>query len=488
MRGPFAFAFALSLFAVVGTEGVASAQKKPVVIEMFKGPNAPRVRAVVAKALTRSGMLVVSDKRLAAIEADLGLVRVAENYPAIARETKAVGFVAGIVTGGRRPKARIVVRNAEGKIIGGQGWQATGLGKLLLAVNGSAGPKIAGILSSGGGAAARPAVAAKQESTEDILAAADKKAAAAEEPAAEEEAPRKKRAKADEEEEPAAEGDEEKGDADAEVTAEADEEEAPSKRKAAPGTGLNIAFVLRMFSRNFAYNDNKRGLQQGYQAPEEKFNNLPVVPAPGIALEYFPTSFVGVYGSYNRAIIGSKDKPAAAGAEPSVYSTTAYSWMIGAKGRIGISSFQLEPSIGYGSHVFKVDNFGTDPTRIQVAPVDYRHIRAGGGIRMPFGTGNSFVAGGHYLHILSAGDILDDKKYFKGAALGGELFAGVTLPLSFLKGFDLTAGLDFRRITFAFTPNLNPPAVPGAPMGRIAGGAVDQYVGLNLGVGYNLGI
>jgi hypothetical protein len=30
--------------------------------------------------------------------------------------------------------------------------------------------------------------------------------------------------------------------------------------------------------------------------------------------------------------------------------------------------------------------------------------------------------------------------------------------------------------------------VPGAPMGRIAGGAVDQYVGLNLGVGYNLGI
>jgi hypothetical protein len=483
MRGPFAVAFALSLFALVGIEGVASAQKKAVVIEMFKGPNAPRVRAVVAKALTRSGLTVVSDKRLAAIEADLGLVRVAENYPAIARETKAIGFVAGIVTGGRRPKARVVVRNAEGKIIGGQGWQATGFGKLLLAVNGTAGPKIAGILSGGGGAA-RPAVAAapKAEPAEDILAAADRKAAAAEEaaPAAEEEAPRKKRGKADEEEEPAAEGDE-KGDAEAEVAAEADDEEVAPKRKAAAGTGLNIAFVLRMFSRNFAYNDNKRGLQQGYQAPEEKFNNLPIVPAPGLALEYFPATFIGGFASFNYAIIGSKDKPQA-GAQASTYTTKAYSWMIGAKGRVPISTIQLEPSIGYGSHVFKVDNFAKDPTRIQVAGVDYRHIRAGGGLRLPFGTGSSFTAGGYYLHILDAGEILDEQKYFKGAALGGELFAGVTLPLSFVKGVDLTAGLDFRRITFAFTPNLTPAS------GRIAGGAVDQYVGLNLGLGYNLGI
>jgi hypothetical protein len=500
MRGPFAVLALSSLFVLTGLEGVASAQRKPVVIEMFKGPNAPRVRAVVAKALMKSGLTVVTDKKLAAIEADLGLVKVSENYPAIARETKAVGFVAGIVTGGRRPKARVVVRNPEGKIIGAQGWQATGFGKLLLAVNGTAGPKIAGIISAGGGGGApaeKPAVAGKAAAEDDVLAAAEKpaKGAPAEEAAAEEEdpAPRKRKSKAGDEEK-SEEGEAAEGDADAEVAAEADEDEPKAKKKAVAGTGLNIAFVMRMFSRNFAYNDNKRGLQQGYQAPEERYNNLPLVPAPGIALEFFPGAlggYGGVFGSYNRAIIGSKDSPGA-GQEPSVYKTSAHSWLIGAKGRFPISTLHLEPSVGYGSHAFKVENFSSAPTRIQVAPVDYRHLRLGGGLRLPFGKDNSFVAGGHYLHILSAGTIINGKdcpvgqtqaadcRYFKGAALGGELFAGVDLPLSFVKGLNFTAGLDFRRITFAFTPNMTAE--------RVAGGAVDQYVGMNLGVGYNLNL
>ena len=54
----------------------------------------------------------------------------------------------------------------------------------------------------------------------------------------------------------------------------------------------------------------------------------------------------------------------------------------------------------------------------------------------------------------------------------------MTLPLGFAKGFDLRLGADFRRIAFAFTPKLNP------MNGRIAGGAVDQYIGVNVGVGY----
>ena len=94
-----------------------------------------------------------------------------------------------------------------------------------------------------------------------------------------------------------------------------------------------MAFVLRMFSRNFAYNESIKGGQQGYQAPEKRFNNLPLVPAPGIALEYFPTSMVGVFGAYNHGIAGSKDSGG------SVYKTTTYSWMVGAKGRIGVGSW-----------------------------------------------------------------------------------------------------------------------------------------------------
>ena len=87
---------------------------------------------------------------------------------------------------------------------------------------------------------------------------------------------------------------------------------------------------MRMFSRNFSYNQNVRGSQQGYQAPEQRYNNLPLVPAPGLAMEYFPTPYVGGSFSYNRAIAGSKD---AAG---SVYKTTAYDWSLGVKGRFDV--------------------------------------------------------------------------------------------------------------------------------------------------------
>ena len=482
MRGPLTVVLASILsFLLLGSasSGEAHAQKKNVVVEMMKGPMAPRLRIVVTKSLARGGFTVVPDKKLAAIEADLGLIKVSDSYSAVAREVKATAFLAGIMVGGRRPKARVVVRNADGKIIGAQGWQATSLPKLLAAVNATATPKLSGIINGGGGGRAPGPAAPKAESTEDLLASAEKSAAKkpaaaeaeaeAEAPAEEEEAaPRKRKGKAADEETEAGDAD-----ADAEV---AEEAEAPSKSKkaaAAPGTGLTVAFVLRMFSRNFAYNESIRGGQQGYQAPEKRFNNLPLVPAPGLALEYFPAKFAGVFGGFNYGIAGSKDQGG------SVYKTSVYSWLIGGKGRIGLGSMDIEPSIAYGSNVFKVEDFATGANGIQVAGVDYRHIRAGGGISLPVSFGR-FQAGGHYLHILSAGDILKPDKYFAGNAVGGEVFAGAIIPLSFMKNLDFRPSLDFRRIAFAFTPG-------GQTATRLAGGAVDQYIGLNLGIGYSLG-
>jgi hypothetical protein len=230
---------------------------------------------------------------------------------------------------------------------------------------------------------------------------------------------------------------------------------------------------MRMFSRNFAYNDNKVGGQQGYQAPETKFSNLPLVPAPGIALEFSPTEFLGLFGSYNRAIVGSKDGGG------SVYTTTASQFQLGAKAKLSLGSVGVEPLISYGDQVFKVEDLPTAQGRLQVAGVDYKTLGVGADARFALGDGGSVYVGGRYLRILSAGDILSDN-YFQGSAVGGDFGAGVILPLSFAKGFDFSAGLDVRRIAFAFTPDLTAK--------RIAGGAVDQYIGLNLGVAYNLGL
>jgi hypothetical protein len=470
MRGPFAVLLAATLFVGTVFSSEAYAQKKRVVVEMFnKGPGPSKVRLAVIRGLLKNGIEVVPDKKIAAVEADLGLIKVSDSRAAVARETKADAFVGGVVTAGRRPKARVVVRSAEGKTLGAASWQGRNIKQLIGMVNATAGAKLAPIVKSASGAGGGAAVARADAAESDPLGATTSRRAAKEdEPAPEAEG---KKSKADEE--APAEETPENPEADAEVAAEADEDE-PTPGKRARGQGLNVAFVLRMFSRSFSYSDSKRGGQQGYQAPEEKFNGMPIVPMPGLAIEYFPTAMVGAFGSYNRAIVGSKDS------EGSVYKTSAYSWLVGAKGRIPLSSFEIEPSVAYGSHVFKVSNFVDDPTRIQVAGVDYRHVRVGSDVRLPFSKGASFVAGAHYLYIMDAGDILNKEKFFDGNALGGEGSAGVVFPLSFYKGLEARVGADFRQVVFKFTPT--------TADARIAGGATDRYIGLNLGLGYNLGI
>ena len=445
-KGPL-FALAASLVALMASTEVASAQPR-VIIEQFNGPEAKRVRLGVIGGLRDAGLTVVKDKDVQVVEAELGLIKVSDSYAAVARELKIDGFIGGTVISGGR-KARVVVRGPNGRVLGHQIFSGPNVKVVAAKVNGNIGKVVGSILRSKGGGA--PAAAPAEEPV-----------AMAEEPMA---------AGDDEEATPADMGGDE---ADAELADEAElEEEEPGGAMAAQaGTGLNVAFVLRMFSRNFAYNQSVRGNQQEYQVPEEKFNNLPLVPAPGVALEYFATPWLAVNGAFNYAIAAAKDN------NDSVYKTKAFSWSVGAKGRLAVSSLFIEPELAYGSQVFEIENFADDPNRIRVAPVDYRHVRVGGGVRMPLSGGSSFAAGANYLHILSAGDILNEDEYFSGSALGGEVFVNYAMPLSFMDGLDLRLGADLRRIVFAFSPDTGDE--------RIAGGAVDQYIGLNIGLGYSL--
>jgi hypothetical protein len=459
-----------------GSSSPAWAQKTRVVIEPFKGPNADRVRLAVVRAALKQRLEVVAAKKVAMVEADLGLIRASDNYSAVARELKVNAFIGGTVMPGRRPRVRVVVRSADGGVVGQSNFAGINLARLIRNVSGGAGPKLAALAGSarnapmaagGRGRAEGPVFSPGTEATPPPPAVA-----AAEPPTerAAKEAPEPAEAS-----EPKVAEAEDDPDADVEAEAEAPPARGRSAKAGAPGsTGLNLAFVMRMFSRKFTYNQNFRGTQQGYQAPEERYNNLPLVPAPGLAVEYFAMPYAGGYLSYNRAIAGSKDNLG------SVYKTTAYDWSLGARGRFDVVGVQIEPTLGYVAKVFEIQNFGSDPTRIQVAPVSYRQVRLGTGVRLPLSSGAAISAGGAYLHTLGAGDILDPGKYFSGNALAGELFAGMTMPLGFAKGFDLRLGADFRRVAFAFAPNLGSM--------RIAGGAVDQYIGVSVGVGYNLDI
>ena len=53
------------------------------------------------------------DKKVAATEADLGLIQASDAYDAVAKQLKASAFVGGKVTSAKKPKATLTVRGAD---------------------------------------------------------------------------------------------------------------------------------------------------------------------------------------------------------------------------------------------------------------------------------------------------------------------------------------------------------------------------------------
>jgi hypothetical protein len=482
MRGPFA-AVVASIVVLGAAGGPAWAQKKKVVVEQFSGPGSDRFRQSVMTALAKSGVDVVSDKKVANVEADLGLIQVSDAYGPVAKELKVSAFVGGSVTGGKKPRAKLVVHGPDGGVMGDQVWSESNTNKLISAINSNVGSKLAALLGGGGGGdkAEEKAEKKAEKPAPEAVAAAEEPKPKKEAAADDDDGSSKKRKKKPLVEDAVKE--EEKPEAEVTASAKKEEpEEPPASASDAMPKGLEIAFVLRMFSRTFVYNQSIYGAQQGYQVPEASYKGLPLVPAPGVAAELFPTKTFGLGAQLNYAIAGSKDS------DSSVYKTTAYNWTLQAKMRIALSMMQVEPTLGYTGQVFKIENFSNDPDRIKVAGVDYRQVIFGAGVRVPFAGGSAFSAGLHGLYTMQAGELLDGTKYFYakkspllGKAAAGEGYAGVNFPLSFAKGMRGRVELDIRRIAFAFD-------VKAHVDDRVAGGAIDQYVGLNLGVGYHIGM
>jgi hypothetical protein len=110
-----------------------------------------------------------------------------------------------------------------------------------------------------------------------------------------------------------------------------------------------------------------------------------------------------------------------------------------------------------------------------VAGVNYEQVRVGGSVRVPLNDKAAIIGGANYLHLITMGQI--KKEYFPNATgRGGEGFAGVAFALSWMKGLEGRVTADLRRYVFTLNPKVGDT--------RVAGGATDQYIGLNLGVAY----
>lgn len=469
MKGAFLALIASTLLTISGVPEAWAGKK--VVVEQFSGPNADKFRQMVTGALGKiSDADMIPDKKVAAAEADLGLIQASDAYDAVAKQLKANAFVGGKVTSAKKPKATLTVRGADGAVVGEESWTAANVNKLMSDIGGDVGAKLSALLGKvGGGAAAVAEAPAEKPKAEKKAAEPEPKAEPKQEEKRQEEAVAEKpsrKAKKDEAKEEAREEKADKDDdEDTRLSARARTED-PDRDERKGGMLIDVAAGAKFFGRQFDYHQRHSGVLQKYDLP------LAVTPAPTINVEFYPIKWVGVTGSFEYAKAAySKDS------RGWTYDTKNMAWMIGAKPQYDFGDFQVQGLIAFAAQQFQIIAPADVKDPPQVPGVDYRHAKLGVAGRFQVSPVLALFGGGNYLRIFSLGEIAS-KEYFEYAVAtgGGEVFGGLAVALPFAKGLEARVTGDYKRIALDMRSDKGD--------SRIAGGAIDSFFGINLQLAY----
>jgi hypothetical protein len=107
--------------------------------------------------------------------------------------------------------------------------------------------------------------------------------------------------------------------------------------------------------------------------------------------------------------------------------------------------------------------------------VAYTYVRAGVTGHVPLAGPLSLATGVGYRHMLGLGEIGDDAFFPRASAAAVDGYARVEMSFGRLSAH---VGVDVERYFYALKPE------PGDPL--VAGGALDQFIGANIGLGYAL--
>lgn len=228
---------------------------------------------------------------------------------------------------------------------------------------------------------------------------------------------------------------------------------------------LNGGF--KWVSRRFFYTDNYRDRLRTYE--------MGLAPAPYLSGQWYPggnsiggpKTHLGLVGSFEQSLSWQSKR-----ASGERFTTSSNEWQLGVRGRMPLIPHQVGLSLTYGSHTFTVDD---EPAPL-VPDVAYKFLRLGFDGQARFG---EISVGGRlaYRFILDAGDVTTDI-WFPRASVGG-LDLGAQVGYAFIPEMDVVAGVDYRRYFYTLNPE------PGDR--RVAGGALDQFVALSLGLSITLG-
>ena len=259
------------------------------------------------------------------------------------------------------------------------------------------------------------------------------------------------------------------------------QQKAPTpKKKAKPKedrpAAVDIEVDFRLIHRNFRYNDDLRGDLRDYK--------LKIGPGVATKFQYYPgahfTAGVGAqFGidfEWDRLFNFDSER-----ADGEKFPTESQQFLVGLRWRYPTGRWEPGVVLDWGVHTFRFGVSGPavpgEDNTAGVPSVKYEFVRFGGGFRVALGKKDNFIITTNiaFRGVYSVGGIGTNVWFPEAKANGMDalLMFGFGLPL----GFEIRLGVDYRRYWF----DLNP--VPPDPP-YVAGGALDQYLGLSIGVAW----
>ena len=127
----------------------------------------------------------------------------------------------------------------------------------------------------------------------------------------------------------------------------------------------------------------------------------------------------------------------------------------------------------FGSMRFEFEALNPDSAAIinEVPNVEYQYLRGAIDARIPVWR-FAFMLGAGYIGPLSAGEVYDR---FTGSSVGG-IDARLDIAFILAQGFETRVGVNYQRYFYSFAPEVGD--------AYVAGGALDQLLGVRLGAAY----
>lgn len=261
---------------------------------------------------------------------------------------------------------------------------------------------------------------------------------------------------------------------DATPTESAPTDAAPADSQGAKG--LEASFQAGAFRRMLRYNDDLFQRLQSYTLKTGPWLEGDVALFPGaLAGDHGALSWFGIEGSYGQAVGLDSERYA-----DESFETSSRAYRFGLVARVPVGAHRVTGSVAYGRRLFEVEDIVPDnalyPAEPGIPSADYQFVRIGAGFTFQATRELSLVTDLGYRAIVGEGDIASDS-WFPNASAGGIDF-GMQLRYALTESLDVRAGFELERYFFTLNPEVGDD--------NVAGGALDQYIGAFVGVGYAL--